>query len=130
MDNNFKIYDILLKCKYLSYSHTTIAIKESLMSIINNWNFQNKVVAITSDNTSNMIKAMSYLPIITQILYTAHTLQLIISKTLAPAIVFVTQAKCLIQFFQYSKQLECLQAIQKNLGYKNEVRIIQDVFTR
>ena len=85
MDNNFKIYDILLKCKYLSYSHTTIAIKESLMSIINNWNFQNKVVAITSDNTSNMIKAMSYLPIITQIPCIVHTLQLTVGKALMPA---------------------------------------------
>ena len=38
MDNEFKIYDILLECKYLPYPHTAVAIKESLISIINNWN--------------------------------------------------------------------------------------------
>ncbi len=65
MDNDFKIYNILFKYKYLSYPHTAITIKKSLMSIINNWNLQNKIVAITSDNASNMIKAMSYLLTIT-----------------------------------------------------------------
>ena len=126
MDNEFKIYDILLECKYLPYPHTAVAIKESLISIINNWNLQEKIVAVTSDNGSNMVKAMSYLPDIIRIPCTAHTLQLAIGKALAPALVFVARAKRLIRFFQYPKQLERLQATQKALDYENEVGVIQD----
>ena len=66
------------------------------MSIINNWNLQNKIVAITSNNTNNMIKAMLYLPTITRIPCTAYTLQLTVSKALALVIIFVAQAKRLI----------------------------------
>ncbi|CAG8749577.1 3383_t:CDS:2, partial [Ambispora leptoticha] len=44
-----------------------------------------------------------------------HTLQLAIGKGLAPAEVFVTRAKRLIQFFQYQKQIERLEEVQKKL---------------
>ena len=130
MNNEFKIYDILLECKYLPYPHTAVAIKESLISIINNWNLQEKIVAVTSDNGSNMVKAMSYLPDIIRIPCTAHTLQLAIGKALAPALVFVARAKRLIRFFQYPKQLERLQVTQNALNYENKVGVIQDVLTR
>jgi hypothetical protein len=130
MDNDFKIYDILLECKYLPYPHDAITIKESLISLINSWNFQNNIVAITSDNGKNMVKAISYLPSISRIPCSAHTLQLVVGKALEPTIIFMARAKRLIRFFQYPKQLERLLATQKNLGYINEVGVIQDVSTR
>ncbi len=49
-----------------------------------------------TDNGSNMVKAISYFNNITRIPCTAHTIQLVIGKGLAPVLVFVAQAKRLI----------------------------------
>jgi len=103
MNSDFKIYDILFELKYLPYPHTAKHIQNSLQIVINNWNLQEKIIAVITDNGSNMVKAMSYFNNITRIPYTAHTLQLAIRKGLAPVLILVVRAKKLIRFFMYPK---------------------------
>ena len=129
MDSDFKIYDILLELKYLSYPYTAEHIWDSLQMVINNWNLQEKIIAIIIYNGLNMVKAMSYFNNITHILYTAHTLQLTIRKGLAPVLILVARAKRLIRFFIYPKQMERLKAVQNTLNYEKVLNTIGDVNT-
>ncbi len=129
IDSDFKIYDILLELKYLPYPHISEHIQDNLKSTIEKWNLQEKIIAITTDNESNMVKAISNLDNIIWIPYTAHTLQLVIEKELAPALVFVARAKRLIWFFIYLKQMERLKATQVALNYQKVLDAISDVST-
>ena len=58
-----------------------------------------------------------------------HTIQLAIGKRLAPAEILIAHAKRLINFFQYQKQVEKLEGVQKKLGYADILCCIQDVPT-
>ena len=49
---------------------------------------------------------------------------------MAPAEILVARAKRLIRFFQYQKQVERLEQVQRKLGYVDIMRCIQDVSTR
>ena len=129
MDSDFKIYDILLELKYLPYSHTAEHIRDAIQTVMRNWNLQEKVIAITTDNDSNMVKAISYFNNITCILYTIHTLQLVIGKDLTPILIFVARAKRLIRFFMYPKQMERLKAVQITLNYSEILDTIGDIST-
>ncbi|CAG8678535.1 12202_t:CDS:2, partial [Ambispora gerdemannii] len=126
MNSDFKIYDILLKLEYLSYPHTAEYIRDKIQLIIEKWSLQKKVIAIVTDNRSNMIKAILYLNNITRIPCTAHTLQLAIGKGLALVLVFISRAKCLNQFFTYPKQIERLQTIQTSLNYPKILGVVCD----
>ena len=55
---------------------------------------------------------------------TAHTLQLAIIKGLASAEILVARARRLINFFQYQKQVERLEQVQRKLGYRDILRCI------
>ncbi|CAI2193314.1 4593_t:CDS:2, partial [Funneliformis geosporum] len=135
MDSDFKIYDILLELKYLPYPHKAEHIRDALQTVMRTWNLQEKLIAITTDNGPNMVKAMSYFNNVTRIPCTAHTLQLAIGKGLAPVLILIARAKRLIRFFMYPKQMERLKAVQITLNYDevlevvdftNEVTILDD----
>ncbi|CAG8657438.1 4612_t:CDS:2, partial [Ambispora gerdemannii] len=117
MDSDFKIYDILLELEYLPYPHIAKHIRDKIQLIIEKWSLQEKVIAIITDNESNMIKAISYLNNITRISCITHTLQLVIGKELAPVLVFISRAKYLNWFFTYPKQIERFQTTQTSLNY-------------
>ncbi|CAG8655363.1 10728_t:CDS:2, partial [Ambispora gerdemannii] len=126
MNSDFKIYDILLELEYLPYPHTAEHIRDKIQLIIEKWSLQEKVIAIVTDNGSNMIKAISYLNNITRIPCTAHTLQLAIGKGLAPALVFISHAKYLNWFFTYPKQIERLQTTQTSLNCPKILDVVCD----
>lgn len=130
ISSDFKLYDILLDVKYLSYPHTAERIKDQINHLISEWNLTNKVVAIATDNGSNMVKAVRLIDGVIRIPCTAHTLQLIIGKGLELATVLVLRAKRLIQFFMSPKQMERLKDVQIELNYDNILGAISDVSTR
>lgn len=130
ISSDFKLYDILLDVKYLSYPHTAERIKDQINHLISEWNLTNKVVAIATDNGSNMVKAVRLIDGVIRIPCTAHILQLIIKKGLEPATVLVLRAKRLIQFFMSPKQMERLKDVQIELNYDNILGAIGDVSTR
>jgi hypothetical protein len=133
INENFELINILLDLKYLPYPHTAEVICEQLKDTINTWNLQNKIIAVTTDNGSNMIKAISLMNRINTVVRipcTAHTLQLVIGKGLDPIFLLIARVKRLIRFFISPKQLERLKLVQRELEYEDIVGIISDINTR
>jgi hypothetical protein len=77
-----------------------------------------------------MVKAISNINNIIRIPCIAHTLQLVISKGLKPALVFVARTRRLMRFFMYPKQTERLKAAQESLNYQKVLGVIRDMSTR
>src|SRR5205823_13623459 len=78
------------------------------------WEIRNKIHIITTDNGSNVKKAIGDMEGVEWLGCIAHTLHLIVGKGLMPAQVLVMRAKRLIDFFMRPKQSKRLEEIQKN----------------
>ncbi|CAG8488560.1 1917_t:CDS:2 [Scutellospora calospora] len=124
---NLEIKDVILENKYVPAPHSSKVIADELYQCINSWNLENCITSITTDNRRNIVAAF---PLLNQkdgcknikcLSCAAHTLQLAIRKGLAPAEILVARTRRLIQFFQYQKQIERLEDVQKNLGYTDDV---------
>jgi zinc finger BED domain-containing protein 1 (E3 SUMO-protein ligase ZBED1) len=133
---NFEIKDVMLEINYVPSPHSSEVVANELYKCIKNWNLESRVISITTDNGSNMVSMFPLLnrksgcENIQRLPCTAHTIQLAIGKGLAPAEILVARAKRLIRFFQYQKQVERLEQVQRKLGYVDIMRCIQDVSTR
>ena len=113
LDQSFKLREFTLDIAYVRYPHTALHIKDTLESILNEWNICEKVFTITTDNASNMKKCVNEMGV-NRIECTAHTLQLIIGKGMKPAEILIARVKQLIDFFMRPKQSERLEDAQKN----------------
>lgn len=60
----FELHETILSIKYLKYPHTSNIIVDCLTQIIQEWNLNENVFTITTDNGSNVVKAGKYLKII------------------------------------------------------------------
>ena len=115
INRSFKMCEFTLDIAYVRYPHTTIHIKDTLESILNEWGICEKVFTITTDNASNMKKCVHDMEGVNRLGCTAHTLQLVIGKGMKPAEVLIVRVKQLIDFFRRPKQNERLENAQKNL---------------
>ena len=95
-----------------------------------NWEIENLVVSITTDNGANVVAAIRDLTPIKRLSCTAHTLQLAISKGLKVVKDLVLCVKQLINFFSTQKQIERLIKVQTDIGYEEPLHLIQDVSIR
>ncbi|EXX53697.1 hypothetical protein RirG_241570 [Rhizophagus irregularis DAOM 197198w] len=133
---DFEIKDVMLENKYVPSPHSSDVITNKLYRCIKDWNLEQRVTSITTDNGSNMVAMFRLLnqksgcEDVKRLSCTAHTIQLAIGKGLAPAEILVARARRLIHFFQYQKQVERLEQVQKKLDYVDIMRCIQDVSTR
>src|SRR6266498_3725439 len=86
ISTNFEPKESLLALEYVPFPHTAEKICESLINTIRSWNLEYKVMSVTTDNGSNMVKAMKLLkqefPNTERIACAAHTLQLVVNKGL------------------------------------------------
>ena len=57
IDKDFTICEAILSIKYVPYPHTGDNICEVLRGILSNWNLTSKVLTMTTDNGSNMVRA-------------------------------------------------------------------------
>lgn len=103
----------------MPYPHTGDNICNVLRDIISNWNLTGKVLSMTTDNGSNMVRAGKLMGELTRLPCAAHTLQLVVGKGLLPAEVLIARAKRLINFFTTPKQTEKLLEIQKSTHCSN-----------
>lgn len=58
IDKNFKMISICLECAPFYESHTGVEISSWINETLNEWNLIDKIVCITTDNGTNMIKAI------------------------------------------------------------------------
>jgi hypothetical protein len=130
INQNFEIVDVLLKICYLPSPHTADVIANTIKNIIQEWEIEDRVITITTDNGANMVAAIRKLTPIKRLSCAAHTLQLAIGKGLKLVNALTIRAKQLINFFSTQKQIERLIKVQKDGGYEEPSHLIQDVSTR
>ena len=124
IDSEWNLKEFMLTIEYVRYPHTAEYIQETLESIFNEWKIRDKIFTVTTDNGSNVKKAIKNMKDVEWVGCTAHTLHLVVGKGMLPAQILILRAKRLINFFMRPKQSERLEEIQKlfpNLGNnKNE----------
>src|SRR3954452_3193554 len=129
LDKNFAIQEVVFTIEYVKYPHTAQNISDALLVILDQWELKEKVYIITTDNGTNMKKAIKDMNEVSLNikwqLCAAHTLQLVIGKGLNPIKLLVLRAKRLIDFFLRPKQSERLEDIQKRS--QNEVNVIRNI---
>jgi len=138
LSENFEPIETLLNLFYVPHPHTNLTIKNLLVEEISKWDLEGKIIAITTDNGSNMVSGSRLLKEslnIERISCAAHTLQLCIKKALNcddNIKALVLRARRLVLFFNSPKQLEALFGIQQILreDYPEDLRPIHDVATR
>lgn len=113
IDAKFNLNEITLTVNYVRYPHTSQHIAESLEETFNEWNLREKVFTITTDNASNMKKAIENMNNVRWQGCSAHTLQLIIGKALVLVKTLIGRVKRLIEFFMRPKQSERLEDMQE-----------------
>jgi hypothetical protein len=113
LNNSFELKEFTLDIAYVRYPHTSLHILETLEQILNEWKIRELVFAVTTDNGSNVKKAILDMKNVNWLGCTAHTLQLVIGKGLKLAEVLIARAKRLIDFFLRPKQSERLEDIQQ-----------------
>lgn len=130
INQDFEIMDVLLEITYFPTPHTAEAIAKTIKGIIQSWEIEDHVLAITTDNGANIVAAIRELAPIERLSCAAHTLQLAIGKGLKLVESLTVRAKQLINFFSTQKQIERLVKVQKDSGYEEQLNLIQDVSTR
>lgn len=113
LNQSFTLVELTLDIDYIRYPHTAVHIRETLESILNEWNIYDKIFTITTDNANNIKKCVQNMEGISWLPCTAHTLQLVVGKGMKPAEVLIARAKQLINFFMRPKQSERLENIQQ-----------------
>jgi hypothetical protein len=114
IDSKWKLKEYTLTIEYVRYPHTATHILETLESILKEWDIRDKVYTITTDNGSNVKKAINEMKEVKWLGCVAHTLHLVVGKGLIPAQILIMRTKRLIDFFMRPKQSERLEEIQKN----------------
>ncbi|GBB91537.1 hypothetical protein RclHR1_01890011 [Rhizophagus clarus] len=127
--SDFTFYEVLLTCNHLEYPHTGEAISDELYRIIDQWRLKNTISTISTDNGSNMVKAVSILskslPGIKRHPCAAHTLQLSVKEGLKYCKDIHWRIKNLQKFFRLPKQAQRLREAQFDIDNQN-VSIIEE----
>jgi hypothetical protein len=121
IDKNFKLNEITLSVQYIAYPHTATHICETVNAIIEYWGLNGKVHSITTDNASNMKKAVSDMANVDWQGCSSHTLQLVVGKSMKSCETLIARAKRLIEFFLRPKHSEQLEEVQKLYPNKSNV---------
>jgi hypothetical protein len=112
-DQSFQLKEFALDVAYVRYPHTAENILNTLEEILMDWEIRNLIFNVTTDNASNMKKAVKIMDGVNWLGCTAHTLQLVIGKGMKPAEILIARVKRLIDFFLRPKQSERLEEIQE-----------------
>ncbi|XP_037922928.1 E3 SUMO-protein ligase ZBED1-like [Hermetia illucens] len=127
----FTFKTVLLKCSYLSGSHTAVHLAEEIKNIILEWNLEGKVNYAISDNATNITKALADILSLKHYGCYAHSLNLIIQRALKELEPTLEKIKKIVTFFKRSSlNNEKLLKFQINSGVSQPKRLIQDVSTK
>uniref|UniRef100_A0AAG5DQS5 HAT C-terminal dimerisation domain-containing protein n=2 Tax=Anopheles atroparvus TaxID=41427 RepID=A0AAG5DQS5_ANOAO len=121
---------LLLKCSEFALNHTAVNIAEWIQNIMEEYDIKNKVVAVVTDNATNMKAAINILKL-THIPCFAHSLNIIVQTSLKTSIKrIIDEVKSIVQHFKKSATAtQKLMQMQKNLKYP-VLKLKQDVPTR
>jgi len=126
INEEFELNELTLSIQYIPYPHTSKNISESVNSIIEEWELNEKVYSITTDNAANVKKAISDMMGINWLGCSSHTLQLVVGKSMKSCKNLILRVKRLINFFLRPKHSEQLEEIQKL--YPNKSNVVCYIF--
>ena len=131
---NFEMKSYTIDTVKMTIRHTAAAISGYLDRAFGEWDVQNKIVAVVTDNAANMIAGVKQLQKPTlSISYFAHTLNLVVKKSLnAIGDMRILREKCrrMVTYFrQSSLAKDKLTEVQNILGLPNH-KLKMEVDTR
>lgn len=129
INKDVSIQSVCLGCEKFDEKHTIVNLIQFLKSTIQEWKIDNKIIAVVSDNASNIVGAIKqcnfrHIPCF------AHTINLIVQKGLKSIQVIQKKVKSIVEHFKRSSYaLSKLQATQQQMGLPL-LKLIQDIITR
>ncbi|EXX52968.1 hypothetical protein RirG_248350 [Rhizophagus irregularis DAOM 197198w] len=102
--SDFEPNEVLLSIKELPYPYGATEIQEHLIDLFYEWEIESKIIALVTDNGSNIKKACNEIGIGERIPCAAHTFQLSIEKGLDKIRQLVDKCKHLITFLAEDKK--------------------------
>ncbi|CAG8650256.1 3114_t:CDS:1 [Ambispora gerdemannii] len=121
LSKQFELNEILLCLESMPYPHTSQIIREFLIRKVQDFNLQNKILCVITDNGSNMITAIRNWNGVERLPCTAHTLQLSVNRALKKNHQQIHRIRELVKFFNSPKQSQRLDAAQIEV-YKQKRR--------
>ncbi|EXX53590.1 hypothetical protein RirG_242460 [Rhizophagus irregularis DAOM 197198w] len=121
LTSKFEPQEVLLSIEELPYPHGAIEIQEHLFDLFYEWGIDSKIIAIVTDNGSNVRKACNNISIGKRIPCAAHTLQLSIGKGLDIIKELIGKCKHFISFLSADKKKQQLKESQIYL-YRQQCR--------
>ncbi|CAB4489292.1 unnamed protein product [Rhizophagus irregularis] len=106
--SDFEPNEVLLSMEELPYPHGATEIQEHLIDLFYEWEIESKIIALVTDNGSNVKKACNEIGIGERIPYAAHTLQLSIGKGLDKIRQLVDKSRSLQDNNELEKEVENL----------------------
>jgi len=112
LTSKFDPQEVLLSMEELPYPHSAFEIQDHLFDLLHDWEIDSKIVAIITDNGSNVKKACNNMSIGERIPCAAHTLQLSIGKGLDKIKILIGKCKHLVSFLLADKKKQQLKESQ------------------
>src|SRR5438045_3580246 len=106
--------EFTLTIEHVHYPYTAVHILEILELILKEWNIRDKVYTITTDNSSNIKKAIDDMREVKWLGCAVHTLHLVVEKEMIPAQILIIRAKRLIDFLCVLNKVNTLKRFKNN----------------
>ena len=130
-NNEFRLESCLLGCFKFGQRHTAENLKDKLLHIISEWDNQEKIVLVVTDNAANMTSAVKnagfkHLPCF------AHTLNLVVQKRVLEIKQLQQKVKTIVEYFRRSTvAAEKFASLQLQINSGEPARKLKnDVITR
>ena len=120
----------LLDCSHMGERHTAINLEDQINKVCTDWDIQDKVVAVTTDNAPNLVSAVTTYTKYMHLPCFAHRINLIVKKGIKQITPLKTKVKAIVTYFHTSPiATQQLKQYQQKLGHP-ELKLINDVITR
>lgn len=131
LTHDFVIKHMVLGCEAFGERHTGENLGNAIKKIIDEWELQNKILIVVSDNASNIKKAVKDILQLRHFGCYAHSINLIAHDSLVHAIEILDKIKKIVGYFRRSSfAMAKLLEQQKHLKIIPTKKLIQDVVTR
>lgn len=128
-ENTYTLESFLLGCTKFNERHTAENLAEFLKKTIVDWDINNKVSAVSSDNAANIVAAIKICGF-RHIACFAHTLNLIVQEGLKTIKPVIDKIKAIVEFFKRSSHGQAkLSSLQEQMNLP-DLKLKQDVVTR
>lgn len=124
-----KLSSVMIGCINFDESHTSVNISDFLRQKFREWNIENKIGVIVTDNAANILTAVR-LGGWRSISCFAHTINLVVQDSIIQISETVTKVKLVVEYFRRSQPgAKKLKEIQEQMNI-SQLKLKQDISTR